>query len=167
MAFFTTRGGNRVRSAAGGRTYSAVTTVDGRVFKWGIRRTATEARGNGSSRDEEGVEDRGDGPSEEDGVCVVEASVPRQVAGLGMEVSDSMWCSLRRWLVCHMGSSGEKNSACVAKEAREKFVKNPMGETNEERGRCDSQMQVWVTQRTSWRFMKSSVTTESSSDTLR
>lgn len=138
MAFFTTRGGNRVRSAAGGRTYSAVTTVDGRVFKWGIWRTATGARrGKECSRDEEGEggEDRGGNvPSEEeDGVCAsVEASVPRQVAGLGMEVSGRIWCALRHWLVCHILWSSATQSANVADEEREKLFENPMGETREE-----------------------------------
>lgn len=87
VAFFTTPAGVRVRSVAGGRTYSAAATVDGRVFKWGLTRPARPLRGNMHSRDGEGVEGRGNDPSERNGEAAVEASVPRQVAGVGMEAS--------------------------------------------------------------------------------
>ncbi|CBJ27252.1 conserved unknown protein [Ectocarpus siliculosus] len=83
VAFFATPAGGRIRSATGGRTYSAAVTVDGRVFKWGLdrkfrlpHRSATE--GGGSSR--------GHSPSEGDGVTAVEASIPRLVIGDGVEV---------------------------------------------------------------------------------
>lgn len=93
--FFTTSAGVRVHSVAGGQTYSAVATVDGRVFKWGLYRAARRSRGNKHSRDGEGGEDQGNDPSEEDGEAAVEASVPRQVAGVGMEASGLVTCRKR------------------------------------------------------------------------
>lgn len=92
--FFTTPAGARVCSVAGGRTYSAVATVDGRVFKWGLNRPARPSPGNRHSRDGEGGEGRGNDPSEENGEAAIEASVPRQVAGVGMEVSGCLCCVL-------------------------------------------------------------------------
>lgn len=93
VAFFTTPAGVGVRSAAGGRTYSAVATVDGRVFKWGLHRTARPPRdGNKHSRDGGGGEDRRNDPSEGDGEAAVEASVPRQAAGVGVKASRSLLC---------------------------------------------------------------------------
>lgn len=87
MDFFTTPAGVRVRSVAGGRTYSAVATVDGRVFKWGLNPASRPSCGNKHSRGGEGGVDRDDGPSEEDREAAIEASIPRHVAGFGMEAS--------------------------------------------------------------------------------
>lgn len=86
MAFFTTPASVRVRSVTGGRSYSAAVTVDGRVFKWGLNRPARSSHGSKHSREGEGGEDRSNSPSEEDGEAAVEASVPRQVTGVGVEV---------------------------------------------------------------------------------
>lgn len=88
VAIFTTPAGARVRSVAGGQTYSAVATVDGRVFKWGLNRPAGRSHGSEHSRDVEGGESRGSNPREENEEAAMEASVPRQVAGVGMEASD-------------------------------------------------------------------------------
>lgn len=62
-------------------------TVDGRVFKWGLNRAPRSSSGKERNRDEErrGGADRD--LSEEDGTVALEALVPRQVAGIGMEVS--------------------------------------------------------------------------------
>ncbi|CAM9409044.1 unnamed protein product, partial [Ectocarpus sp. 8 AP-2014] len=82
VAFFATPAGGRIRFAAGGRTYSAAVTLDGRVFKWGLERKLRPPR---RSTTEGGGSSRGHSPSEEDGVTAVEASVPRLVIGDRME----------------------------------------------------------------------------------
>ncbi|CAM9356733.1 unnamed protein product [Ectocarpus sp. 12 AP-2014] len=82
VAFFATLFGGRIRSATGGRTYSAAVTVDGRVFKWGLERKFRPPR---RSATEGGSSSRGHSPSEEDEVTAAEASVPRLVIGDGVE----------------------------------------------------------------------------------
>lgn len=87
VAFFRTPASVGVRSIAGGQTYSAVATVDGRVFKWGLNRPARLSGGTKHSRDRDGGEGQDHDRSEEDGEAAIEASVPRQVAAVGMEAS--------------------------------------------------------------------------------
>lgn len=130
VAFFTTRDGFRVRSAAGGRTYSAVTTVDGRVFKWGMR-SATKTRDKGYGGDDKGGEDRGNDPSEKDEVSAVEASVPHQVAGFGVEVSDSLRCVLRHWFVCLLCWTTATQSLHVLVSRKIQSIESGEGETFE------------------------------------
>lgn len=96
VTFFATPAGGRVRHAAGGRTYSAATTVDGRVFKWGLNRTVRPSRGDEHITDEEGSDGRGDHLSEADEVAAVQVSVPCQVDGIGIEVSGSTFYVLNQ-----------------------------------------------------------------------
>lgn len=89
VAFFSTPAGGRVRSATGGRSFSAAVTVDGRLFKWGLESQAGIERAGGAGI-VEGVGESRSGARSEDTIAaadIVESSVPRPVANVGIEVS--------------------------------------------------------------------------------
>lgn len=87
VAFFALPGG-RVRSAVGGHSSSAALTVDGRVFKWGLRRGDESAIGNKIYGQNEGSEshDRGDG-GRDNGRDALKASLPRHDLDIGVKAS--------------------------------------------------------------------------------
>lgn len=72
----------------GGHSCSAAVTVDGRVFKWGLRREDDSAIANRIYGQNEGSEsrNRGDGGKDNDWDAL-EVSVPRQVLDIGVKVS--------------------------------------------------------------------------------
>lgn len=82
VAFFASPAGGRVCHIAGGRTCSAATTADGRLFKWGLT-----SKGGHSCVDEYSGEESSCDPDEEHGSAAIENSIPRQAAGVGMAVS--------------------------------------------------------------------------------
>lgn len=86
VTFFERLDGGRVCSAAGGRTSSAVTTADGRLFEWGMRdrgqpwrcsNCLDEGTGSGETRGTDGAKNGEDAEG---------ASLPRQVSGVGLKV---------------------------------------------------------------------------------
>ena len=87
VAFFSSPAGDRVCSIVGGRICSAATTADGRLFKWGL-----SSKGGYSCADEYSGEESSYDPNEEHRSAALEASIPRQIAGVGMAVSSS-WSS--------------------------------------------------------------------------
>lgn len=100
VAFFSTRAGGRVRSVAGGRSYSAAVTADGRVLKWGLNRKPASSLKNEHHRHVAVARacGRRNDRTEEDGVGAVEAFTPRLVAGLGVEVWGSASFSCKKIL---------------------------------------------------------------------
>lgn len=88
VAFFAHPGGGRVRSTVGGYSCSAAVTVDGRVFKWGLRREDDSAIPNRIYGQNEGSEshNRGDRGRDNDRDAL-KASLPRHDLDIGGKVS--------------------------------------------------------------------------------
>lgn len=89
VGFLSTPDGGRIASVVGGRTFSAATTADGKVFKWGLNCQVGRWQAGESRRGEAGGESQGDIRNEDNGRTAIEASIPRQVAGVGLEVTNS------------------------------------------------------------------------------
>lgn len=85
VALFSSPAGDRVCSITGGRTCSAATTADGRLFKWGLN-----SKDRHWCADEYSGEEPSCDPNEERESAALENSIPRQVGGVGIAVS-SVW----------------------------------------------------------------------------
>ncbi|CAM9328498.1 unnamed protein product, partial [Scytosiphon promiscuus] len=86
---FATPAGGRVRSAGGGRSYSAAVTTDGHVFRWGLNRKPKSLiqEEHDYHNTVVGACGRRNSCIGEDGAVTVEASVPQRVPGTGVEGS--------------------------------------------------------------------------------
>ena len=85
VELFSSPAGDRVCSITGGRTCSAATTADGRLFKWGLN-----SKGSNSCAGEYSGEESSCDLNEERGSAALENSTPHQVGGVGIAVS-SIW----------------------------------------------------------------------------